>query len=141
MRVHLSVVAALLIASAAAVATPPAPGHPVLGTWRVSTPETSCVETWDFFPDGTTHNRSADEDSYSEYTISAQLTADGYFILVDTITETNGGMDCSGQPGAPVGDTAKVYLVPRGADELALCMDEKLRLCPGVLDRVPTPTS
>ena len=135
---HGSVLAGISLMSAVTcLAAPPSPGHPIVGTWQVHGPGTDCIESWYFGPDGTTHNQSGDEDSYSEYSISDKPTAEGYYILIDTIVQTNGGTDCSGQPGAPIGDIATIYLVPIAENRLKLCFDRKLTMCPGLMVRVP----
>jgi hypothetical protein len=139
MRFSAGVVAAAVIFGATASATPPAPGHPVLGTWQVLVVATDCIETWTFLPDGTTRSQSVNEDSNSVYTISDQPAAGGYYTVVDRITKTNGGIDCSGQPGAPLGDVATVYLAPRGEGKMALCMDKELKECPGLMVKVASP--
>jgi hypothetical protein len=92
-------------------ARPPAPGHPIVGTWRLSVPGTKCQETWRFRADGTAHNVSGSEESTSEYEISDEPNARGYYVLSDTIIEINGQPDCQGGI-TPVGDHATVYLMP-----------------------------
>src|SRR5262249_30135772 len=48
-----------------ALATPPSPDHPIVGTWYVYVTDTDCVETWEIRADGTTHNFSGAEESFS----------------------------------------------------------------------------
>jgi hypothetical protein len=92
------------------LARPPVSGHPIIGTWRLSTPGTTCKETWQFRADGTSRNVSGDEDTTSEYEISDGLVH-GYYVLSDTIKTSNGQPDCEGA-ATPVGDRVTIYLLP-----------------------------
>jgi hypothetical protein len=129
MQVRQGLAAGVLIAaSTLCYSSPPKAGHPIIGTWRLYVQQTSCIETWEFRTDGTSHNYSGSEDSKSEYTISDDPTPAGYYILVDTIVETNGQPDCLGNR-VPVGDRAIGYLVPALGDQFRLCIDADLTDC------------
>src|SRR5262249_8640379 len=125
-----------LVATAPCVAAPSTPGHPIIGVWSVYLADTACAETWDIRADGTTHNVSGAEESFSEYTTSASLTAKGYYVFKDRITKTNGRPDCMGTL-TPVGDAATDYLVPLPGDRFKLCRDSALAQCVGLLVRAP----
>lgn len=123
------VATAVLIAVATPCdAGPPRVGHPIIGTWRLYAQDGSCIETWEFRPDGTSHNYSGLEESTSRYTISDEPTAAGYYVLVDGIVETNGQPDCLGKT-VPVGDLAVGYLVLAARDQFRLCLDLALSDC------------
>jgi hypothetical protein len=62
-------------------ARPHASGHPIIGTWNVVVPTTACQETWQFRPDGTTHNISGSEESTSNYAVTDQPNENGFFVL------------------------------------------------------------
>jgi hypothetical protein len=101
------------------LARPPVAGHPIVGTWQLSTPGTSCKETWQFLADGTTHNVSGAEESTSEYDISDEPVR-GYYVLSDTVKTSNGQPDCEGG-SAPVGDKVTLYLLPTNEGGFFLC--------------------
>jgi len=132
------VAAAQLGAAALCVAKPPPPGHPILGTWRVYVADTECVETWEIRADGTTHNFSGSEESFSEYEVSPTVTERGYYIFTDKITKTNGQPDC-GDYVTPVGDRATSFLVPLSGDLFKLCIDPNLIRCIGTMARASKP--
>ncbi len=129
----------LIFAVTLCSASPPRPLHLIIGTWRLYVPEANCIETWEFRADGTSHNYSGSEESISQYTVSDEPTAAGYYILLDTITETNGQPDCLGNT-VPVGDRATGYLVPAPGDQLRLCSDTALTEC-FTMVRVARPNS
>jgi hypothetical protein len=117
-----------IFAATVCCANPSKSVHLIIGTWRLYAPEANCIETWEFRPDGTSHNYSGLEESISQYRISDESTAAGYYIFVDTITETNGKPDCLGNT-VPVGDRATGYLMPAPGDQLRLCFDAALTEC------------
>ena len=98
-------------------------------------PGTMCQETWQFRADGTTHNVSGSEESTSEYEISDEPNAAGYYVLSDTIKETNGQPDCQGAT-TPVGDHAVVYLMPTTNGGFLLCMHPNQDFCIAPMIRV-----
>jgi hypothetical protein len=125
------------ISSFAAVcfAQPPASGHPIIGTWKVVIPATSCQETWQFRSDGTTHNISGSEESTSDYAITDQPSKNGFFVLDDTITDSNGKPDCSGSKML-VGDRAVVYLLPTTDGKFMLCAKPHPNSCNALMIRL-----
>jgi hypothetical protein len=125
--------AACLIAMAC-LARPPVSGHPIVGTWQLSTPGTTCKETWEFRADGTTHNVSGTEESTSEYEISDELVR-GYYVLTDTIKTSNGQPDCEGS-STPVGDRATLYLLPTNEGGFYLCVNPNHDHCIALIVRM-----
>ena len=121
-----------------ALATPPPPKHPIVGTWDVYVTGTDCVETWEIRADGTTHNFSGAEESFSEYQVSRSPNKQGSYIFLDTITRTNGRPDCLGGR-TPAGNQATDYLVPLPGDRFKICSDAALADCVGVLVRASPP--
>ncbi|HTC50453.1 MAG TPA: hypothetical protein VK700_00795 [Steroidobacteraceae bacterium] len=121
-------------------AEPPTGGTPIVGLWQVVGANAKCVETWNFRADGTSHNFSGSEESFSEYQLSAFSSEKGYYVLTDTITRTNGQPDCTGRP-TPVGDRATIFLVPLSNDEFKICLDTMVRLCVGTMTRTTRPTA
>jgi len=123
-------------------ARPPASGHPIIGTWNVVVATTACQETWQFRPDGTTHNISGSEESTSDYAMTDQPGENGFFVLDDTITESNDKPDCGGS-NTRVGDRAVVYLLPMPDGKFRLCSEASRNSCYALMIRVSqeSPTS
>lgn len=137
---HLRRLLALALGLGAALlqASPPAPGHPLLGTWQLRLPGVSeCVETYEILPDGTTHTKSAEEETVSEYEISAVPNEKGYYVFVDTVKKSNGKPDCSGRV-TPVGEPVTLYLAPLRGGYL-VCFDPALQRCLGPMMRIGKP--
>jgi hypothetical protein len=115
------------------LARPPVSGHSIVGTWRLSTPGTTCIETWRFRADGTSQNISGAEETTSEYEISDELVR-GYYVLSDTIKTSNGQPDCHGA-STPVGDKVTLYLLPTNEGGLFLCMNSNHNSCTALMVR------
>jgi hypothetical protein len=126
--------ATILSAATVCWARPPAPGHPIIGTWTVTSVDAACTETWEFRSDGTTHNVSDSEESTSEFEISELPDPVGAYRLVDTITKTNGQPDCTGSK-IPVGDRAVVYLLPITTGGFMFCTTLDGAACIGSMFR------
>ena len=115
--------------------SPPAPQHPLIGTWQLSLPGTKCIETYEYRADGSAHTLSAEEQTDTQYTVSATPDAKGIYVLTETILRSNGKRDCSGQL-TPVGRAVRLYLAPlRGG--FLMCFDAALQGCVGPMTRVP----
>jgi hypothetical protein len=127
-----------LLATTLSYATPPRVGHPVVGKWQLQLPE-GCTEIYEIRYDGTTHVFSATEESFSEFEVTDELTPEGYYVLVDTITNTNGLPDCLGHT-VPVGDRSTAYLQPTSDGGFRMCFDPALTSCLGPLRRVVNQT-
>ena len=121
-------------------ARPHASGHPIIGTWNVVVPTTACQETWQFRPDGTTHNISGSEESTSNYAVTDQPNENGFFVLDDTITESNDKPDCGGS-NTLVGDRAVVYLLPTPDGKFRLCSEASRNSCYALMIRVSQESS
>ena len=107
--------------------------HPIIGTWRTTG---MCPETYEFRADGTRSASSATETLQSKFTISIHPSPKGYYKLLDTVVQTNGQPDCSGQL-TPVGDVARVYIHFSEPSQFVLCYSESQRDCAGPFLRVP----
>ena len=126
-----------LVTLTAAAATPPAPGHPVIGTWTLSLPGQNCIETYQYRADGTAHTLSAAEQTDGEYEISAQPDAQGTYVMTYTLTRSNGRPDCGGRISAPA-PPVTLYLAPlRGG--FLLCFDPGLAHCFGPMVKAAAP--
>jgi hypothetical protein len=111
---------------------------PLVGSWTYQVPGTECIETHTFHGDGSRVFVSNREQGESAYRLLPELTPEGFFVLVDTITSTNGQENCSGEAGAPVGDKALLYLRfnPSG-DQVLMCRSTELGSCFGPFVRGP----
>lgn len=111
------------------------PDHPIVGTWRIMAPGTTCVETHTFRENGTKTSQSADEIQKSEFAISPKPSAAGYYKLTDTVVASNGKPDCSGF-SSPVGETVSVFVrFERGLDVFSFCYAETQDKCVGPFRR------
>jgi len=120
-----------------APAAPPAPAHPILGSWQLPIPGRHCTETYEYRADGTAHTVSAAEVTDTEYEISATPDEQGTYVVTDTIRASNGRPDCSGHI-TPVGTPVTLYLAPlRGG--FLLCFDAALARCIGPMTRIAPP--
>jgi hypothetical protein len=128
---------AALGAAAPAAAGVPAASHPLLGIWVLSIPQLGCSETYHFRGDGTTLVKSAAEIGESEFTVSEQPSAKGYYRMEDRVTKDNGKADCAGDV-TKIGARAVNYLRfhPAGT-QFVMCRDESLEACIGPFERVP----
>jgi hypothetical protein len=118
-------------------AAPPAPGHPIFGTWQLSLPGSRCVETYEYRSDGSAHTLSAAEETFIQYEISATPDPGGVYVLVNAIKKSNGQPDCSGHI-TPAGISVTLYLAPlRGG--FLLCFDPGLQRCIGPMRRIGSP--
>ena len=125
---------ALCSNAAPCLAGPPASGNPIVGTWHMSAPKMACEETWQFFPDGTSRNVSGSEESTSTYEIIDWPNLSGYYVLTDTVRETNGKPDCSGQR-TPAGDRVVLYLIPIASGGFKICHIDSSVSCFGKITR------
>jgi hypothetical protein len=132
---RLTVGAAAALLAGRVCAGPPAPDHPLIGTWQLSLPGTPCIETYEYRADGSAHTLSAQEETDTQYRVTATPDAHGAYVLTETILKSNGKRDCSGQL-TPVGRAVTLYLAPlRGG--FLMCFDAALQSCVGPMTRVP----
>lgn len=127
-------IAALLLTFAIATsagADPLRQDHPLIGTWKITLPSTTCFETYTVNANATSFVTSAEQVSESSFAISAEPSAKGYYKWVDTIVKDNGRKDCSGEIMI-IGHTATnfIRMHPSGTMFL-MCEEEKLDTCIG----------
>ncbi|MDP3709225.1 MAG: hypothetical protein Q8R56_14260 [Polaromonas sp.] len=126
--------------SAPTVVTPPAAAaqHPLAGSWSWTLPGKSCVETLYYRANGTRRSTSGEEVTQSRYEVSPVPSLLGFYRLVETVTQSNGKRDCSGDlheaSGEPV--TRFIQFSPQ-QDQLIVCKEESLQACFGPLKRTP----
>jgi hypothetical protein len=125
-----------LIASSYCCAAELSPTHPIIGSWRVEVPGTSCSETYTFKSNGTTFVRSASEITETKFVISSRPRASGYYKLKDTIVKTNGKPDCTGS-SSPAGDVVRLFLrFDNSGSSFSFCKTEEQSGCVGPFTRI-----
>ena len=121
--------------SASAAATAP---HPLVGTWSWTLPGKQCTETWQYRADGRRLGTSGEEVTQGNYQIPAKPMTTGFYPLAETVTNSNGKRDCSGDLHAD-GDESMMRFIqfsPR-QDQFIVCKAASLEACFGPLKRVP----
>ena len=110
--------------------------HPIIGTWKIELPDSSCHEVYHIRRDGTMIVTSAEEISESEFTISDRPGAKGFYKWVDRVTKDNGEKDCSGEI-TEAGHAATNYvLFNPSQDQFVLCEDDTGEACIGPFIRL-----
>ncbi len=140
---------ALALASATALAVPPAakadapvaptalrPDHPMLAAWAITRRDDGCAETYRFDRSGHTLITSADEVAVSNFTLSDQPSAKGYYKWVDTLVKDNGKKDCWGQVTKPGKTTTRYIMMNPAQDRFIVCTAEDGRQCFGPFVKV-----
>lgn len=116
--------------------TPLPPDHPLLGSWRLDLPSVNCYEVYDLRADGTTYVTSGAEVGESEFELSLEPSAQGFYKWVDKITKDNGRPDCMGAV-MEIGQVATNFILlhPSGK-EFLLCKTEDANACIGPFVRL-----
>jgi hypothetical protein len=115
--------------------TPLAADHPLVGSWRIDLPGLSCHETYEVRADGTSHITSGRQVAESEFEISAEPDAAGFYRWADRVVSDNGEPDCMGEIGE-VGHVAVNYIrLSRNGDQFLMCEQADLRTCIGPFRR------
>jgi hypothetical protein len=145
----LKIILATLLCSAASaqaagpqppLSTPPAAAaqHPLAGRWAWTLPGKSCAETLSYRANGTRTGSSGEEVTQSRYEVSPVPSLLGFYRLLETVTQSNGKRDCSGDlheaAGEPV--TRFIQFSPQ-QDQFIVCKEESLKACFGPLKRTP----
>ena len=120
---YASTVWCFLATASHAATTEAAPhlGTDIVGKWQWVLPGSGCVETVEFFTNGTRHVVSGKERSDSKYVV--ELTPNSRLRkLVVTTTKDYGGEDCGGSSEDDTGQTWSRFfdLSPR-KDQMILC--------------------
>jgi len=135
-----TLLSALALAAVAAAAAPPGAAaptgpvradHPFLGAWQLTRNDDDCAEIYRIDRSGHTLITSADEVAQSNFTISDQPSARGYYKWVDTLVKDNGKKDCWGQVTKPGRTTTRYVMMNPAKDRFILCTAEDGRQCFG----------
>lgn len=126
-----------IAAPASAPATTPAT-HPLVGTWSWTLPGKTCTETWQYRADGKRLGTSGEEVTQSDYLVPPTPTTTGFYPLTETVTNSNGKRDCSGDLHAD-GDESVIRFIQFSPkqDQFIVCKTASLKACFGPLRRVP----
>ncbi|MBW8722719.1 MAG: hypothetical protein JF626_12905 [Polaromonas sp.] len=126
-----------IAAPASAPAAAPA-AHPLVGTWSWTLPGKTCTETWQYRADGKRLGTSGEEVTQSDYQVPAKPTTTGFYPLTETVTNSNGKRDCSGDLHAD-GDESVIRFIQFSPkqDQFIVCKAASLEACFGPLKRVP----
>jgi hypothetical protein len=123
-------------AAPAPAATTTAP-HPLIGTWSWTLPGKQCSETWQYRADGRRLGTSGEEVTQGDYQVPPKPTAAGFYALTETVTNSNGKRDCSGDLHAD-GDESVLRFIQFSPkrDQFIVCKTASLEACFGPLKRV-----
>lgn len=112
--------------------------HPLVGTWNWTLPGKPCTETWQYRADGRRLGTSGEEVTQGDYQVSAKPTTTGFYPLTETVTNSNGKRDCSGDLHAD-GDESVIRFIQFSPkqDQFIVCKTASLEACFGPLRRVP----
>jgi hypothetical protein len=103
--------------------------HPLIGSWKVSAADGTCVESDTYGSDGRGNSKSGDEELVSEFDISVAPSEKGYYRLSDTIIQSNGKPDCTGRSTA-VGDAALAFIqFSEDRKSYSMCWSEDKSSC------------
>jgi hypothetical protein len=126
-----------IAAPASAPAATPAT-HPLVGTWSWTLPGKTCTETWQYRADGKRLGTSGEEVTQGDYQVPPTPTTTGFYPLTETVTNSNGKRDCSGDLHAD-GDESVIRFIQFSPkqDQFIVCKEASLKACFGPLKRVP----
>lgn len=124
--------------ASAAKAAGTAAQHPLIGTWSWTLPGKQCVETWQYRADGRRLGTSGEEVTQGDYQVPAKPTTTGFYPLTETVTNSNGKRDCSGDLHAD-GDESVLRFIQFSPkrDQFIVCKAASLEACFGPLKRMP----
>jgi hypothetical protein len=110
--------------------------HPMLAAWSLTRSDDGCAETYRFDRSGHSLITSADEVAQSNFTLSDQPSAKGYYKWVDTLVKDNGRKDCWGQVTKPGKTTTRYVMMNPAKDRFIVCTAEDGRQCFGPFVKV-----
>jgi hypothetical protein len=112
--------------------------HPRLGTWSWTLPGKQCTETLQYRADGRRLGTSGEEVTQGDYQVPAKPTTTGFYPLTETVTNSNGKRDCSGDLHAD-GDESVIRFIQFSPkqDQFIVCKTASLEACFGPLKRMP----
>ena len=117
---------------AQSVARTPLPAdHPLVGTWKLELPATTCSELYRIKADGSTQVTSGAQTVETDFNVALKQSGYGFYKWVDTVTAQNGQADCTGRK-IETGHVATNYAIfNRDDSEFLLCAAEDINTCVG----------
>lgn len=117
----------------------PSPGlpHPLNGVWSWTLAGKQCAESLQYRANGAGTSTSGVEHTQSHYEVSPMPSLLGFYRIAETVTESNGQPDCSGDMHEVTNAPAVRFIQfsPRH-DLLIVCKTEALKECFGPLKRM-----
>ena len=112
--------------------------HPLTGSWSWTLPGKSCTEQLHYRANGTRQGSSGEETTKSSYEVTALPSLMAFYRLSETVTDSNGKRDCSGDLHNATGEPVIRFIQfsPK-KDQLIICREETLKACFGPLKRLP----
>ena len=112
--------------------------HPLTGSWSWTLPGKSCTEQLHYRANGTRQGSSGEEKTKSSYEVTALPSLLAFYRLSETVTDSNGKRDCSGDLHNATGEPVIRFIQfsPK-KDQLIICREETLKACFGPLKRLP----
>lgn len=112
--------------------------HPLTGSWSWTLPGKSCTEQLHYRANGTRQGSSGEETTKSSYEVTALPSLLAFYRLSETVTDSNGKRDCSGDLHNATGEPVIRFIQfsPK-KDQLIICREETLNACFGPLKRLP----
>ena len=113
------------------VKTPIPADHPLVGSWRIDVPGTSCHEIYSLRADGSMRVTSGSQQAESEFELSVRPSPKGFYKWVDKIVKDNGKPDCMGEI-MEVGHVATNYIrLHLSGTKFLMCEAEDINTCIG----------
>lgn len=110
-------------------------GHPMIGIWKIAVPGTTCSEMYDIRADGTMRVTSGAQVVETEFSLSREPAAGGFYSWTDHILKENGQADCLGNTHS-VGHQATHFItVHREGNQFLMCQQQNLETCVGPFTR------
>lgn len=108
----------------------------LVGKWQWTVPKNGCIETIEFFADGTRFVVSGEERSDSTYVVEAVPNSPMRKLLITT-TKDHGGVDCGGSSDDDTGSSWSIFfMLNKSKDQMLSCYEAKLGDCIGPYRRV-----
>lgn len=131
-----NIIFAVALISLSSVGAAALANNPIVGTWQITVPGTNCIETYTFKSNGVRSYTSAEEAGESKYTISSAPDSSGYYKFTDTVTKSNGKLDCV-RYTSPVGDSLAAFVrIEANGNAFFFCQTESQESCVGPFVRI-----
>lgn len=117
---------------------PPVKGALIVGSWSWQQFGGQCRETFQYRANGSLRVSSGESLTVWTYDISPQPGPEGFYSLIETLTESNGKTDCTGDSTGQPGDSSSHFVqFSPGHEQMIVCRQASLNACFGPLRRQP----